>query len=74
LTEFAGAQITNANHLPCLATPPGTGLFSCERNGQINVTVTWREGCLSPEELKLLLTQTLEDLFGEPRPDLLHGL
>ena len=74
LTEFAGAQITNANHLPCLATPPGTGLFFCERNGQVNITVTWREGCLSPEELQVMLGQTLEDLFGEPRLDLLHGL
>jgi hypothetical protein len=74
MTEFAGAQITNAYHLPCLATPPGTGLFFCERGGQVNITVTWREGCLSDEERRLMLEQTMEDLFGEPRPDLLHGL
>ncbi len=74
MTEFAGARITNAYHLPCLGTPPGTGLFFCERGGQVNITVTWREGCLSEEELALLLGQTMEDLFGEPRPDLLHGL
>jgi len=73
MLEFAGAQITNAYHLPCLATPPGTGLFFCERGGQVNITVTWREGCLSDEERKLMLEQTMEDLFGEPRPDLLHG-
>jgi hypothetical protein len=74
MIEFAGAQISNAYHLPCLATPPGTGLFFCERNGQVNITVTWREGCLSDDERKLMLDQTMEDLFGEPRPDLLHGL
>ena len=74
MTEFAGAQITNAYHLPCLATPPGTGLFFCERGGQVNITVTWREGCLSEEERQLMLAQTMEDLFGEPRPDLLHEL
>jgi len=71
LVEFAGAKVTNAYHLPCLATPPGTGLFFCERDGQVNITVTWREGCLSDEERKLMLAQTMEDLFGEPRPDLL---
>ncbi len=74
MTEFAGGQITNAYHLPCLATPPGTGLFFSERNGLVNITVTWREGCLSEEERQLMLAQTMEDLFGEPRPDLLHGL
>ncbi|MDR3402893.1 MAG: hypothetical protein P4L99_10385 [Chthoniobacter sp.] len=74
LIEFAGAQVTNAYHLPCLGTPPGTGLFFCERGGQVNITVTWREGCLSEEERQLMLGQMLEDLFGEPRPDLLHGL
>jgi hypothetical protein len=71
MIEFAGAKITNAYHLPCLATPPGTGLFFCERGGQVNITVTWREGCLSDEERRLMLEQTMEDLFGEPRPDLI---
>jgi hypothetical protein len=71
MTEFAGARITNAYHLPCLATPPGTGLFFCERGGKVNITVTWREGCLSDEERKLMLEQTMEDLFGEPRPELI---
>ncbi|EDY21691.1 hypothetical protein CfE428DRAFT_0936 [Chthoniobacter flavus Ellin428] len=71
MIEFAGAKITNAYHLPCLATPPGTGLFFCEREGQVNITLTWREGCLSDEERRLMLEQTMEDLFGEPRPDLI---
>ena len=73
LVDFAGAKVTNANHLPCLATPPGTGLFFCERGGRVNITVSWREGCLTSEELQLMFAQVLEDLFGEPRPDLLHG-
>jgi len=74
LVEFAGGRVTNAYHLPCLATPPGTGLFFCERDGQVNITMTWREGCISAEERRLLLEQTMEDLFGKPRPDLLHGV
>ena len=27
LTEFVGARVLNAYHLPCLGTPPGTGIF-----------------------------------------------
>ena len=74
LLEFAGGKITNAYHLPCLGAPPGTGLFFCERGGRVNVTLTWREGCLSDDERRLLLGQVFEDLFGEQRPDLLHGV
>jgi len=74
MTGFAGGQITNAYHLPCLGAPPGTGLFFSERAGRVNVTLTWREGCLGDEERRLLLDQVFEDLLGEKRPDLLHGV
>jgi hypothetical protein len=74
MIEFAGQRVANAYHLPCLGTPPGTGLFFAERNGLVNITVTWREGCLAEEERRLMLAQVMEDLFGEPRPELLHGL
>lgn len=74
MTEFAGGQITNAYHFPCFAVPPGTGLFFCERGGRVNVTLAWREGALSEEERPIMMGQVMEDLFGEPRPELLHGL
>jgi hypothetical protein len=74
MTGLAGGKITNAYHLPCLGAPPGTGLFFCERAGRVNVTLTWREGCLGDEERRLMLEQVFEDLFGEKRPDLLHGV
>ena len=74
MTGFAGGKITNAYHLPCLGAPPGTGLFFSERAGRVNVTLSWREGCLGDEERRLLLDQVFEDLFGEKRPDLLHGV
>jgi hypothetical protein len=74
MIEFAGARVTNAYHLPCFAVPPGTGLFFCERAGRVNVTLAWREGALSEEERRLMMAQVMEDLFGESRPDLLHGL
>jgi hypothetical protein len=74
LLEFGGGKVTNAYHLPCFAVPPGTGLFFCERGGRVNITLAWREGVLSQEERQLMMGQTMEDLFGEPRPDLLHDL
>ncbi len=70
ITGFAGAKITNAFHLPCLGTPPGTGLFFSERDGCITITVSWREGCLSDDERRLMAAQALEDCLGEPRPEL----
>ncbi len=74
LVEFAGGRVTNAYHLPCFAVPPGTGLFFCERAGRVNITLAWREGCLTTEERQVMMSQVMEDLFGEPRPELLDGL
>ena len=73
ISEFAGAKITNAFHLPCLGTPPGTGVFFNERDGRVTITVTWREGILTDEERRLMAAQVLEDCLGEPRPELLDG-
>lgn len=68
LTEFAGARVTNAYHLPCLGTPPGTGIFFGEREGRINVTLSWREGALDEPERQLMVSQLRADLLGEPPP------
>jgi hypothetical protein len=68
LTEFAGARITNAYHLPCLGTPPGTGIFFGERDDRINITITWREGALDDAERRLMTAQLRADLLGEPQP------
>lgn len=70
ITEFAGAKITNAYHLPCLGTPPGTGIFFNERDGRVTITVSWREGCLTDDERRVMVAQVLEDCLGEPRPEL----
>ena len=58
----------NAYHLPCLGTPPGTGIFFGERGDQLNVTISWREGALSEEEKLLMVAQLRADLLGEPLP------
>ncbi len=68
LTEFAGAHVTNAYHLPCLGTPPGTGIFFGEREDRINVTLSWREGALDDTEQRLMVAQLRADLLGEPLP------
>lgn len=73
ITGFAGARITNAFHLPCIGTPPGTGLFFNERDGRVTIAVSWREGCLTDEERRLMAAQALEDCLGEPRPELVDG-
>lgn len=73
ISEFAGAKITNAFHLPCLGTPPGTGVFFNERDGRVTITVTWREGILTEEERRVMAAQVLEDCLGEPRPELLDA-
>lgn len=73
IVELDGARILNAYHLPSVSSPPGSGIFFCEHGGRLNVTFSWRDGCLSDDERRLLVAQTLEDLTGEARPDLVDG-
>jgi hypothetical protein len=73
IAEFAGAKITNAFHLPCLGTPPGTGIFFSERDGRVSIAFSWRDGCLSEDERRLMVGQTLEDVLGEARPELIDA-
>ncbi len=67
MTGFAGARVLNAYHLPCLGTPPGTGIFFGEYAGRINVTISYREGALDDTERQLMVRQLREDLLGETR-------
>ena len=68
LTDFAGARVLNAYHLPCLGTPPGTGIFFGEHGGRINVTISYREGALDDTERRVMVRQLREDLLGETVP------
>ncbi len=70
IVELAGARVTNAWHLPSVSAPPGSGIFFCEHSGRLNLTFSWRESCLTGDERRLLVAQTLEYLVGEPCPDL----
>ena len=63
LQRFLGAEITNAFHVPGIATPPGTGIFCNEKNGRLVITLSWHENALGEEERRLLLEHLLHD-FG----------
>ncbi|SKA81210.1 Phosphopantetheine attachment site [Prosthecobacter debontii] len=62
LTQFAGASVTNAYHVPSFSDPPGTGVFTNEKNGRLVLTLCWREGTLTPEEREIFIQQLLSDL------------
>ena len=71
MTHFAGSPVLNGYHLPCLGTPPGTGLFFSEHGDRLNVTLSWREGVLTAEERGLMMARLRGDLLGE-EPALSH--
>ena len=64
MTHFAGARVLNGYHLPCLGTPPGTGLFFNDHGDRLNVTLSWRDGVLTPEERHLMMERLRADLLG----------
>ena len=67
MTHFAGARVLNGYHLPCLGTPPGTGLFFNDHGDRLNVTLSWREGVLTPGERHLMIESLRADLLGRER-------
>ena len=66
ILSFFGAKISNAYHIPTVSTPPGSGIFMCERDGQLNITISWREGAMSDAECDRMASQLVEDLAGCP--------
>ena len=64
MATFAGTAVVNAYHLPCLGTPPGTGIFFGEHGERLNVTLSWRDGALTDEERSLMVAQLHDDLLG----------
>ncbi len=62
LTEFGGAAVTNAYHVPSFSDPPGTGVFTNEKNGRLVLTLCWREGTLTDQERQIFIDQLMSDL------------
>jgi hypothetical protein len=67
LVEMHGSRVTNGYHVPSVCSPPGIGIFFSEFGGQLSMTLSWKDGCLSPLELELL-KQTLAEDLGAPVP------
>lgn len=62
LTQFGGAQVTNAYHVPSFSDPPGTGVFANEKNGRLVLTLCWREGTMTEEERGIFIAQLMKDM------------
>jgi len=62
-----GCRIANGYHVPSVSAPPGIGIFFSEHEGQLSMTLSWKEGCLTPLELELL-KETLSQDLGTPVP------
>lgn len=62
LTQFGGASVTNAYHVPSFSDPPGTGVFTNEKNGRLVLTLCWREGTLQEAERQIFIDQLMSDL------------
>ncbi len=67
LETVFGSRVLNGYHVPSVGTPPGIGIFCSEHEGRLTLTLSWRDGCLSPLELDLLKS-TLADDLGAPLP------
>jgi hypothetical protein len=62
LEEMHGSRVLNGYHVPSVCAPPGIGIFFSDYAGQLSMTLSWRDGCLSEAELELLRGTLLEDL------------
>lgn len=67
LDSLFGSRVLNGYHVPSVSSPPGIGIFFSEHEGQLTLTLSWKDGCLSPLELALLKA-TLADDLGAPVP------
>lgn len=67
LETMFGSPVLNGHHIPSVCSPPGIGIFFSEHAGLLSLTVSWKDGCLSPLELELLTTVLAGDL-GAPLP------
>lgn len=65
LGSLFGSRVLNGYHVPSVSSPPGIGIFFSEHEGQLTLTLSWKDGCLAPLELALLKTKLAEDL-GSP--------
>jgi hypothetical protein len=51
---FMGGVVENIFHMPRVPVPPGLGFFSNYFNGRLNLVISYLDGLLSDEEVRLL--------------------
>jgi len=72
ISRIAGADILNAWHLPCLGTPPKSGVFFNERAGRLTLTLSWRNTAITPAERDVMLGRLQADLLGTENTEPAH--
>jgi hypothetical protein len=56
--------VENVCTIPSVSTPPGLGLFFSDYAGKISVTISWRSGSLTQDEMASVRASVLTDLAG----------
>jgi hypothetical protein len=52
--KFMGKGIENMFHMPRVPVPPGLGFFSNYYNGRLNLVISYLDGLLSDDDVRLL--------------------
>jgi hypothetical protein len=63
--ETFGANVEDFYHIPCVSTPPGSGLFMGVFDQRLSITHSWRESALTEAEADMLMAAFLTDLTGK---------
>jgi len=55
--KFMDQRVKNIFHLPRVPNPPGIGIFFNQFNGRLNATLSYFDGILSENEVKLIVDE-----------------
>jgi hypothetical protein len=61
--DFMDKGIANMFHMPRVPVPPGLGFFSNYYNGRLNLVISYLDGLLSDEEVRML-EAGIRDRYG----------
>jgi hypothetical protein len=62
-SRFMGEEIVNLFHMPRVPVPPGLGFFSNYFNNRLNLIISYLDGLLGEEDIRLLDTE-IRERFG----------
>jgi hypothetical protein len=64
---FMEKRIANMFHMPRVPVPPGLGFFSNYYNNRLNLVISYLDGLLSDEDVRML-EEGIRDRFGVSKP------